>query len=342
MIVIVRLTIEKDLLSREFARAVYAVGLSMNRRNDDLVGKAATHFFASDDQVKYLQSLGDSCAVWGLCGLLCALESDHLLESMQEYELVPVFQSLYRYVVGKRALAGLLGDAVSDSDIAICLTETVLHCYQCLNKRNLEPYALKELLSYMLRQWRRPCVISMVAALLEHPASNYIRRDSVHAVAHSEPDVAAMGTAMLSSAFYEAVRLENTDYSVTNDNVSRLTQHFEQFPARHGQDVHVVICALLKRLLDENLFRWLIVLLDYARSEGDLKHWRGIKAGHVVQFWGERIIQWGRGMLRESESSNTAQKLQEIFTSKEELVDVYGDIVEGAPALRDLLWREIG
>ncbi|KAF8601345.1 hypothetical protein BDV93DRAFT_558433 [Ceratobasidium sp. AG-I] len=102
MIAIVCLVVEKHQLSSEFARAVCAVGLSLNRQNDALVGKAATHFFASDDQVEYLQRLGDSCAVWGLCGLLCALESDPLLMSMQESELEPVFQSLSTYVVKKK------------------------------------------------------------------------------------------------------------------------------------------------------------------------------------------------------------------------------------------------
>ncbi|KAF8597200.1 hypothetical protein BDV93DRAFT_562521 [Ceratobasidium sp. AG-I] len=338
---IVRLTFEKHSLSSEFARALCAVGLSLNRQNGALIGKAATHSFASDDQVEYLQRLGDSCVVLGLCGLLCALESDHLLDSVQESELVPVFHSLYIYVVEKEALAELPGDALGDVDIARCLIETASHCYQCLYKPNLEPQALEWLLHYMLREWRRPSVVSTVAALLEHPASDYIRAVAVHFVAQSEPEVAGMGIAILSSAFYEAIRLENTLYEVNDDNVSRLTQHFEQFPARHGQDVHVVICALLTRLLDENLFRWLIVLLHRARSQGDLKHWRGIEVGHVLRFWGERIIHWGRGMLREGESGDAAQKLQEIFTSEGRSVDASGHIDPGAPELMDLLWREI-
>ncbi|KAF8601341.1 hypothetical protein BDV93DRAFT_585432 [Ceratobasidium sp. AG-I] len=190
-------------------------------------------------------------------------------------------------------------------------------------------------------QWRGPSVIHTAVALLEHPAGNSIRRDAVHVVARSEPEVAGIGIAVLSSAFHESVRLEAAFCAVYHGDVSRLTQHFEQFPALHGQDVHAVICALLTRLLDENLLRWLTVLLDHARSEGDLKHWRGIEVGHVVQFWGERIIQWGRGTLRESESSSTAQKLKEVFTSTEGLLILYGHIVGVAPELRDLLWREI-
>ena len=181
----------------------------------------------------------------------------------------------------------------------------------------------------------------MAIMLLEQPAGDDIREHSVGCIARNEPGASDVGTALLTVAFYEAVRLENTPQWIVDNNILLLTQHLEVSKANEEQGAHDVIHTLLRRLLDAGLFYQLLALMARTRSAGNLKRWRGMEAGEVVQFWGEHIILWGRMMLLESESNEEAKKLQEMFESEEEIIDRRGNISENAVELRTNLWQKI-
>ena len=341
ILAIIRLLGKEARLSSEGARALCVVGLAMHRHSDTSFGEVAKQFFSSGNQLDTLQKHNELCAVLGLCGLLRALESDGLLDSVQESELQPVLDLLCAYVAKNDTLSAVPSDAFSGVDITRCVVETAYACYQMLHKRNIIVETFSQILVYILRRGISPGVTPTAIMLLEQPAGDEIREQCVGCIAENEPGASEMETALLSVAFYEAVRLENTPQWVLNNNILLLTQHLEVTQANEEQQAHDVIHALLRRLLDAGLFYQLLALMSRNRGMGNLKRWWGMETGEVVQFWGEHIILWCRMILLESESNEVAKKLQEMFESKEEIKDRDGDILEDAMELRTNLWQKI-
>lgn len=317
------------------------VGLAMNRSAKRLIGDVARRFFDSANQLSVLQNIDSSCGLLGLCGLLLAFKSDGLLASMQKSQMEPVFHLLHIYFDGGAGLAGLTSDVLGDVDILGCIAEIISVCFQDICKRDISIKHLNWTFFYILKNVHTPGVTPAAAAILEQPNPDILRWGSVVFVAQSEPRIAKIGTRILSNAFYEAVRLENTNHRVFSENALRLTKHFDAVSAENGQGIHLVVHALLRRITESNMLGWLLVLITRASSTGAAKRWRGMKIGYIVQFWGEHIIQWGRQMLRESESSCEPKRLQEFLTSNKDIKDQFGDASDGAMELRNLLWQEI-
>ncbi|KAF8601450.1 hypothetical protein BDV93DRAFT_558527 [Ceratobasidium sp. AG-I] len=339
MIVIISHAAEVDLSSNEFMRGLCAVGLAMNRHTDTRFGEVATHFFASDNQVKILQKLGNSCGVLGVSGLLCALKSDGLYESLQESALKPFFDLLWTYVADKGALVELPSDALENLGIARRIFETIYDCRQCLTRRDISIESLDEVLGYMLRHEHEPWLTPIAAVLLEESANYSLLDDCVRFVAQNDPRETETGTVLLSNAFYEAAQHE-TASPVSADNILRLTQHFDVVCANEGKDIHVVIRALLQRLLDNDMFYCLLLLMGRTRTIGTLTRWQGTRVGPVVRFWGEHTIVWAHSVQRESGSSDIAERLRESLSNREPGI-VSEQVLEDAADLVNLLERKI-
>lgn len=327
--------------SSEFERALSMVGLAMIVHATTPLGEAARQFFVLVTQEAILQKHIDMWVPLGLCGIVRALESDHLLEYIQASDLLSVFHLLWRYLREGSPLDELPSHIVDNIDVKRCVTETAFDCHQRLSGWNTRVWTLDTVLGLMLQRGDKLWVAPIVAALIEQTISDHLKEDCVGCIAYSEPRPTGIGTPLLTSAFCEAVRLEVPFRRESNDDALRLTEHFGNISNIAGQDEQTVVHAVLQRLLDDNMFRSLLVLMAKGQLLGTTRHWRGIKAGYVVRFWGDHIIRWGRKILQESESNDRAQKIQEFFTNEEALRNRCGTVEESAMDLKILLWRII-
>ncbi|KAF8601357.1 hypothetical protein BDV93DRAFT_524777 [Ceratobasidium sp. AG-I] len=273
----------------------------------------------------------------GLFALLRALESEHLLESDSH----PIFDLLWDRPFEEETRPELPSVNLGNIDLTRQVVETAFDCHQCLAKRNIENWHLDMAIADMLKRVHKPWATPIATALLECPASDILRNGCVYYIAQNEPGVTGAGAALLSNAIYEATRLQPRYHRLDEDDLLRLTLHFESVSVHGERDVHTVVHALLRRLLHEDMFGDLVILIARARSTGVLRQWRGIKAGYVVQFWGEHIIQLGRSMHQESGSNPVAEKLQGLFASGEEPTDWIGTVLEGTMEISNMLWQEI-
>ena len=313
----------------------------MNRGATTPLGEAASRFFDFGVQQSTMQKYDSLCVLLGLSGLLRALESEGLLASVNESELESVFYLLSMHLPIPGASPEISPNPFGDIDIMRCVAETSFDYHQYLVRRRIEVQSLYLVLGRVLKEWCEPWGTPIVVALLDQQDDNELGSSCVAFVAQADPQETGIGTALLSNAFYETVKLEGPWAYVPFEDILHLTQHFETVPALDGQDDSFVTHVLLQRLLHSKLFCSLLIMMARTQSTGALQRWRGINAGYVARFWGEHIIHWGRKMLLESESGDDANHLREFFESNEETVDLVRNTVPLATDLKNLLWQAI-